>query len=243
MIKKFFIVPILLFTLLNPLAAVAKPVIDEFENKSYNLSDIKRALILPIKIEESVSVPPSEAFFAESLAQHWDEIVASGALDALFVIKTPEQIVSADEFVKGAASSQPLSRDAILERAIELSPEYVDAIVSLTVTDAKYGVVSHDARTNWDVGIGVGWGGYYRHGGWGYGVFLPPPSTSPAWDQSFAIGAIKIEVREVKSKEHSLVYGLSVKDSVPGGALPYTPSLTKVVDALLDTAAAHLSKK
>ncbi len=67
-----------------------------------------------------------------------------------FLVKTPEQIIERDDFIKGTVPTEKLSRDKAAEKALTLSPEYADAIMTATVTKCAYTANTHPQELVWD---------------------------------------------------------------------------------------------
>lgn len=232
MLKKFLLA-LAVFCIAFPLtAADAKPLIDIFRGSSSPQGKILTVLVAPAEV--SADVPEEEHFFAETLEQVWNE--ATGALEAgpRFIFRTMGQARDFERAFSGGAEAAAGSGElaAILG---------VDAVMTLTVTEAGRGIIAHDEQTRWNPGVRLG-GGYWR-GGWRPrgGVSLQR-ETIPAYDEFFSTVSLKIEIRDAKDGENTLLYGISARDAARGGMLPSAPSLTKMAEALVKTAVAELSK-
>lgn len=217
-------------------AADAKPQVDVYRNKSRDPGKIITVLAMPPVI--SAEVPEDEHFFAETLAQTWDEVISKDAANLRFIFKTPEQILEFDKLFTS------LSADAAEDsaaRALRLAPLYVDAVMTLTVTDAISGLISHAEQRRWNPGIAIGSG--YWHGGWHQrgGVILRS-ERSPAYDEFYSMVALKIEIRDARDGQDTLLYGISARDKTKSGMLVTLPSLTRLADAVIRAAAAELAK-
>lgn len=140
---------ILAFALISAVSpSMAKPVAEEFRNSGYDYSSIKTVLVLPVMYE--ISIPPSEPFLDDSVQQKWRELTSQEKSGFNFLVKTPEEIIEKDNFVKGTGPSEKLSRDKVAEKALSLSPEYADAILSATVTKCAYNTIHHPQELVWD---------------------------------------------------------------------------------------------
>ncbi|MCE5274684.1 MAG: hypothetical protein LLG43_06075, partial [Deltaproteobacteria bacterium] len=80
-------------------SSMAKPVAEEFRNNEYDYSSIKTVLVMPVMYE--ITTPPSEPFLDESVQQKWRELTSQEKSGFSFLVKTPEQIIERDDFVKG----------------------------------------------------------------------------------------------------------------------------------------------
>ena len=105
---------ILAFALISAVSpSMAKPVAEEFRNSGYDYSSIKTVLVLPVMYE--ISIPPSEPFLDDSVQQKWRELTSQEKSGFNFLVKTPEEIIERDNFVKGTGPSEKLSRDKAAE--------------------------------------------------------------------------------------------------------------------------------
>lgn len=141
---------LILSCILIPIASssMAKPVADEFRNKEYDYSSVKTVLVLPIMYE--ITMPPNEPFLDDSVQQKWRELTSQEKSGFNFLVKTPEQIIERNDFVKGTGPTEKMSRDKAAEKALTLSPEYTDAILSATVTKCAYSTIHHPQELIWD---------------------------------------------------------------------------------------------
>lgn len=234
--KKIFLYLTFFLLWTVPTAAAAKSVIDVFTDRSRDLDKIKIILALPVII--SADAPDSEHFFTETLAQTWNEITEREQAVRGFVVKTAEQVVAFEKQFSGGAD---LKETEIVPLAAKLAPDHADAVMTLTITEAFHGLISHGEQVHWSPGIGIG-GGYW-HGGWRpRGGVSIQRQTVPAYDEFYASGALKIEIRDAKDGKGTLLYGISARDTERSGMLPGNPSLTRLMDGLVRAAAAELSK-
>lgn len=85
-------------------SSMAKPAAEEFRNKEYDYSSIKSVLALPVMYE--ITIPPNEPFLDDSVQQRWRELTSQEKGGFSFLVKTPEQIIERDDFVKGTGPSE-----------------------------------------------------------------------------------------------------------------------------------------
>ena len=153
-----------------------------------------------------ISIPPSEPFLDDSVQQKWRELTSQEKSGFNFLVKTPEEIIERDNFVKGTGPSEKLSRDKAAEKALSLSPEYADAILSATVTKCAYNTIHHPsgARLGHKVREQIG----ICNGKWETrSVPVNYQKIKPAWDETSAVGAIRLELRT--RKDNTLIYGVN----------------------------------
>lgn len=239
MIKKsFFILSVFCAViLLMAGAAGAKPQIDVFRSSSRDLGKVKTILVMPVVL--SADAPENEHFFGETITQTWDDAIGKDEIGLRFIFKTPEQIL---EFEKLFTS---VSRDVAPEDygtlALSQASVHVDAVMTLTVTEAAQGIVTHDTQYRWNPTVRIG-GGHWR-GGWrNSGGVILHRETIPAYDEFYSAVALKIEIRDAKDGENTLICGISARDIAKGGMLAGSPSLTKLTDNLVRTAVSELVK-
>lgn len=217
-------------------AACAKPQTDIFRNSSRDTGKIMTVLVMPLVV--SAEVPDDEHFFTETLEQTWNEVITEKEAGLRFIFKTPEQILEFEKLFTSLSTDETEDEAA---RALALAPLYADAVMTLTVTEATRGIISHDAQRRWNPGVRLG-GGYW-HGGWHQrgGVILQSERI-PAYDEFYSLVALKIEIRDSKDGQNTLICGVSARDVAKNGMLPGSPSLTKLADTVVRAAAAELAK-
>jgi len=238
-LKKFLILfSAVLLIIFSAGSGYTKPVAEEFRNKDYDYRSIKTVLRMPVFYD--IQIPASEAFFDEAVQQKWAGLTEQGKNNLPFLIKTPDQVIERDNFVRGVQPSERLSPNKAAERAISLSPEYVDAVMTATVTKCGYETVHHPEEMTWQT--------RYENrpvlvnGKWeSCSVPVRYQQIKPEWDEKFACGTVKIELRT--SKENALVYGISV--TARTGEDPFTPlpSLTKHICNILENAVKRIPQK
>lgn len=237
--KKTLVIFSAVFLILSSvITAYAKPVAEEFRNKDYDYNSIKTVLRMPVLYD--IQIPLSEAFFDEAVQQKWTELTDNGKNNFPFLIKTPDQVIERDNFVRGVQSSEKLSTNKTAEKALSLSPEYVDAIITATVTKCGYENVHHPQEITWQT--------KYENrpvlvnGKWeSCSVPVRYQQIKPEWDEKFVCGTVKIELRT--AKENTLVYGVSV--TARTGEDPFTPlpSLTKHICNIIENSVKRIPKK
>lgn len=225
---------LLLCVALTATAACAKPVIDVFSNKSRDLGQIRTILVMPAIID--ANVPEQEHFFNETVSQTWSEVATQERFGSRFIVKTTEQIMDFERLFGNPYVSETAEPDPAIAAL------YVDAVMTLTVTEAYHGMISHEQQVKWRP-RSVGIGGGYWHGGWHpHGGISIQRDTVPAYDEIYATGVVKIEIRDARDGENTLLYGISARETEKSGMLPNTPSLTKLTDGLVREAAAEVKK-
>ena len=219
-------------------SSMAKPVAEEFRNKEYDYSSIKTVLVMPVMYE--ITIPPSEAFFDESVQQKWKELTSQEKSGFNFLVKTPEQIIERDGFIKGTAAAEKLNLDRAAEKALSLSPEYTDAIMTATVTKCAYTTVRHPQEIIWDTRYENR--SVYVNGKWETrSVPISYQKIKPAWDETFAVGAVRLEIRS--SKENTLIYGVNVIANTGEDLFTPLPTLTKHITNVLENTLKRVPKK
>ena len=230
---------ILAFALISAVSpSMAKPVAEEFRNSGYDYSSIKTVLVLPVMYE--ISIPPSEPFLDDSVQQKWRELTSQEKSGFNFLVKTPEEIIERDNFVKGTGPSEKLSRDKAAEKALSLSPEYADAILSATVTKCAYKTIHHPQELVWDTRYENR--SVYVNGKWETrSVPVNYQKIKPAWDETSAVGAIRLELRN--SKDNTLIYGVNVTATTAEDLFTPLPTLTKHITNIVENAVKRVPKK
>lgn len=219
-------------------SSMAKPVAEEFRNKEYDYSSIKTVLVMPVMYE--ITIPLSEAFFDDSVQQKWKELTSQEKSGFNFLVKTPEQIIERDGFVKGTGPTEKLNRDKAAEKALSLSPEYVDAIMTATVTKCAYTTLHHPQELVWDTRYENR--SVYVNGKWETrSVPISYQRIKPAWDETFAVGAARLEIRS--SKENTLIYGVNVIANTAQELFTPLPTLTKHITNVVENAVKRVPKK
>lgn len=229
----------LLFTLLIIAApASAKPVADEYRSSAYDFSSIKTVLVMPVMYD--VAVPSNEPFFDEKTSQRWRDLTAQGKMP--FLVKTPAEVVERENFVKGVAEPEMLSPTKTAERALALSNQYVDAVLTANVTKCGHNSIHHPQEIVWhtryerrDVWVRDHW---EQHE---YPVSYQ--EVKPAWDEVTTVGSVKLELRDAKSPDNTLIYGVSVTAETGGDLFTSAPSLTKHIGNILENAVKRIPKK
>ena len=219
-------------------SSMAKPVAEEFRNKEYDYSSIKTVLIMPVMYE--ISIPPSEPFLDDSIQQKWRELTSQEKGGFSFLVKTPEQIIERDDFVKGTGQTEKLSRDKAAEKALTLSPEYTDAIMTATVTKCTYVNVHHPQELVWDTRYENR--SVYVNGKWETrSVPITYQKIKPAWDETSAVGSVRLELRS--SKENTLIYGVNVNATTAEDLFSPLPTLTKHITNVVENTVKRVPKK
>ncbi len=219
-------------------SSMAKPAAEEFRNKEYDYSTIKSVLVLPVMYE--ITIPPNEPFLDDSVQQRWRELTSQEKSGFNFLVKTPEQVIERDAFVKGTDSPEKLSRDKAAEKALSLSPEYTDAILTVTVTKCSYTTVRHPQEIVWDTRYESR--SVYVNGKWETrSVPVSYQRIKPAWDETSALGAARLELRN--SRDNTLIYGVNVTASTAEDLFTPLPTLTKHISNVIENAAKRIPKK
>lgn len=218
--------------------SMAKPVADEFRNKEYDYSSIKTVLVLPVMYE--ITIPPNEPFLDDSVQQKWRELTSQEKSGFNFLVKTPEQTIERDDFVKGTAPTEKTGRDKAAEKALSLSPEYTDAILSATVTKCAYTTIHHPQEIVWDTRYENR--SVYVNGKWETrSVPISYQKIKPAWDETSATGAARLELRN--SKDNTLIYGVNVAATTGEDLFTPLPTLTKHITNIVENAVKRIPKK
>lgn len=218
-------------------AAYAKPQIDVYRHASSGQDKTVNVMAVPVII--SADVPEDEHFFAETIEQTWNEIIAKMENGRRFKVRTQEQIPDFEDYYF-AVSDGATEVEAALAAAMASIWTH-DAVMTLTITEAARGVVSREEQSNWIPEVRIG-GGYW-HGDWHpRGGVLLQKKTRPAYDEFYAVVALKIEIRDIKNGENTLLYGISAGEIAKSGMLPNQPSITKLAVSVLRAAAAELDK-
>ena len=219
-------------------SSMAKPVADEFRNKEYDYSSIKTVLVLPVMYE--ITMPPNEPFLDDSVQQKWRELTSQEKSGFNFLVKTPEQIIERNDFVKGTGPTEKISRDKAAEKALTLSPEYTDAILSATVTKCAYSTIHHPQELIWDTRYENR--SVYVNGKWETrSVPISYQKIKPAWDETSAIGAVRLELRN--SGDNTLIYGVNVTAGTTEDLFTPLPTLTKHITNIVENAVKRVPKK
>ena len=64
-----------------------------------------------------------------------------------------------------------------------------------------------------------------------------------AWDETATTGAVKLELRDSKSPEKTLLYGIAASEENEGGFFTPAPTITKHICNLLEYAVKTMVKK
>lgn len=231
---------LILSCILIPIASssMAKPVADEFRNKEYDYSSVKTVLVLPIMYE--ITMPPNEPFLDDSVQQKWRELTSQEKSGFNFLVKTPEQIIERNDFVKGTGPTEKMSRDKAAEKALTLSPEYTDAILSATVTKCAYSTIHHPQELIWDTRYENR--SVYVNGKWETrSVPISYQKIKPAWDETSALGAVRLELRN--SRDNTLIYGVNVTAGTAEDLFTPLPTLTKHITNIVENTVKRVPKK
>ena len=219
-------------------SSMAKPVADEFRNKEYDYSSVKTVLVLPVMYE--ITLPPNEPFLDDSVQQKWRELTSQEKSGFNFLVKTPEQIIERNDFVKGTGPTEKMSRDKAAEKALTLSPEYTDAILSATVTKCAYSTIHHPQELIWDTRYENR--SVYVNGKWETrSVPISYQKIKPAWDEKSALGAVRLELRN--SRDNTLIYGVNVTASTAEDLFTPLPTLTKHITNIVENTVKRVPKK
>ena len=219
-------------------SSMAKPVADEFRNKEYDYSSVKTVLVLPIMYE--ITMPPNEPFLDDSVQQKWRELTSQEKSGFNFLVKTPEQIIERNDFVKGTGPTEKISRDKAAEKALTLSPEYTDAILSATVTKCAYSTIHHPQELIWDTRYENR--SVYVNGKWETrSVPISYQKIKPAWDETSALGAVRLELRN--SRDNTLIYGVNVTAGTAEDLFTPLPTLTKHITNIVENTVKRVPKK
>lgn len=226
------------FIIMFASAAFPEARADVYRNSNYDLLKVKTVLLLPLIYD--ITIPETEAFFVEKVSQKWIDLINSSTDKLSFLIKTPVEIVARENFIKGVTEPEKLSSEKTLEKALSLSDQQVDAILSSTITQCSYSNTYHPEELVWRSRIErrrVKVDGKWRD------VEIPVRyhEIKPAWDETFAHGSLKIELRDSKTNE--LIYGISVVAKTGSGFLTPTPSLTKEISNVLEYAVKRIDLK
>lgn len=227
------------FFILTPTRAYAKPLIDVYMNHAHGLAGVTTVLVMPLVI--SADIPETEHFFRETVEQTWGEAITQEKIGSLFVVRTLEQVGDMESLLGNPPDGKQHQAE-MTARALELAPLYCDAIITLTITEARRGVMSHEERVRWNPGVRIG-GGYWRDSWRSHGGVILHRETVPAYDEFYATCSLKIEIRDAKDEANTLIYGISARDSERSNMLPHTPSLTKLLDNLIKVAVDEMAKK
>ena len=234
--KKLILSALLLMLIAVP--AFAKAEGEEYLNEKYDISKVKTALVMPLAYD--VPAPASEAFFNEKVSQKWNDIQGKIKDRFAFLLKTPQEIVERDNYIKGAAQTEMLSPQAALEKAISLSGEYVDAVMTPRVTMCGNSVIHHPEEVRWETRYRDE--EYYEDGKrHTRSVAYRYKNVTPARDERVSNGAVKIEIRD--SKTNDLIYGVSVTATTGEGFFSNAPSLTTHICNVLQNAADRMIKR
>jgi hypothetical protein len=235
-LKKLLISLFIIFIFTQSAFAAAKAEI--YKNKSYAFSEIKTAMFTPIQFE--ASVPTTEAFFNEKVSQKWKEFITSSQDKFPFLIKSHEDVIERNNFVKGVTEPETLSSEGILEKALSLSDQYVDAILSATIVQCNYNTIHHPQEIVWKT----------RNerrkvkikGEWEEVIFpVNYQEIKPAWDETFANASLIIELRDSKTNE--LIYGISTVAKTGAALFSSVPSLTDEVCNVLEYSVKRINLK
>lgn len=233
--KRILVLILLLLAFTAP--ACAKPSVDEFRREGLDIARLGTVLVMPVKY--AVSAPASEAFFDEAVSQKWREITAQTKLP--FLVKTPREIVERHNFVKGTASAD-LSAQQTEAEAASLAGQYVEAVLTATVTKCGVSTVHHPEEVTWDTR-------YEKRSVWvrdhweDHEFPVPYQRVNPAWDETSTVGAVKLELRDPRTPDNTLLYGVSAAAEAGDGFFSSAPTVTKHICNLLEYAVKTMAKK
>lgn len=234
--KRLFLSALLLILMAS--SAFAKADGDEFLNDRYDLSKLKTVLVMPLAY--GVQPPASEAFFNEKVGLKWKDIVVAMQGRFPFLLKSPEDLIVRDNYIKGVASADKLSPQAALEKALSLSSEYVDAILTPTITRCESSVIHHPEQVSWETRYREE--EYFEDGKRKTrSVSYQYKNVTPAWDERLSNGAVRFDLRD--SKSNDLIYGVAVTATTGGGLFSGAPSLTTHMSNVLQNASNRMIKR
>lgn len=237
MLKKFLLAFSIFCAVFSLTAADAKPQISVFRGDPRPQGKILTVLAAPAEI--SADVPENEHFFMETLEQVWNEVIDKMEANPRFIFRTEERVLDFENaFPETAGGTAERDEKPAATLAAIWS---TDAVMTLTVTEAITGIISHDEQTRWNPGVRLG-GGYWRGGWHPRGGVSIQRETVPAYDEFYSTVSLKIEIRDANDGQDTLLYGISARDTARSGMLPNAPSLTKMAEALVRAAAAELAK-
>lgn len=236
--KGFFILVLVSILLSFASASMGKPIAEEFRNKDYDYSSVKTVLLMPVMYE--ITIPTSEPFLDDSVQQKWKELNSQAKSGFNFIVKTPEQIIERDSFVKGTDPTEKLDRDKIAEKALSLCPEYTDAIMTATITKCEYTSIHHPQELVWETRYEDR--SVYIDGKWQTrSVPIRYQNIKPAWDEIFALGAVRLELRN--SKDNTLIYGVNVTANTSEDLFTALPTLTKHISNIIENTVKRIPRK
>lgn len=215
----------------------ASPRADEYRNKDYNIANLKTVLVLPVDCE--AQLPDSEAFFQEKLSQKWKDILSPSKSSFTFLTKTPADILERDNFIKDVKEPEKLSQGAVVNKAIMLADQYVDAVLTAVVTKCCYINIRHPEVVTWETRYetkSIWINGRYEQ----ISVPYQYRRVKPEWIEQIASSAVKLELKDSKTKE--LIYGISVTADTGDDLFTRAPSLTTQACNVLENAAKRMMK-
>lgn len=224
--KKFL--RVLAFAFIFAAACCTAAGAEEFRNKDFDFSSLKTVLVMPVQYD--ANVPANEAFFTERTQQKWRELTDPDKAKINFLSKTPQDIVSRDSFITGKSVNASLTPALIAARAVQLAPQYVDAILRMDVTQCEYRYVHHPEETYWDTRYETQ---SVRVDGKWVDVQVPIryQRVRQAWDETFACVTVKLEMSDAKTGK--LLYGNQLSAQNSGGLFSSAPSLTDETCSLM----------
>ena len=228
---------VLLFLLVLAAPVFAKPVTSEYRGDGFDVKKLGSVLVMPISYD--LLTPQPEPFFDETVSQKWRDNTAQ--MPVPFLVKAPADIFSRDNSGKGAAP-QDLSGQQTADRARQLAGEYVNAVLTASVTQAGVNVIHHPEEVTWRTR-------YVKRDVWVYDHWeqhefpVEYQDVKPAWDETATTGAVKLELRDSKSPEKTLLYGIAASEENEGGFFTPAPTITKHICNLLEYAVKTMVKK
>lgn len=236
--KMLFALIVLISTLSFAPPSSAKPVADEFRNNEYDYSSVKTVLVMPVIY--GTEIPDSEPFLDDTLQQKWKELTSPEKGTFNFLVKTPDQIIERESFVKGTEAPEKSNREGFMSTALSLASEYVDAVMTATVTKCGYQTFNHPQEVVWDTRYERR--SYYINGKWETrSVPISYQRIKPAWDEKFAVGTVRLELRD--SKDNTLIFGANVTAATAGDLFNPLPTLTKHIVNIVENTVKRVPQK
>lgn len=127
-----------------------------------------------------------------------------------------------------------------MSTALSLAPEYVDAVMTATVTKCGYQTFNHPQEVVWDTRYERR--SYYINGKWETrSVPISYQRIKPAWDEKFAVGTVRLELRD--SKDNTLIFGANVTAATAGDLFNPLPTLTKHIVNIVENTVKRVPQK
>lgn len=238
-LPKFAIIVLTLF-LAIPSVACALPVAQEYRNSSFSFQKIKTVLVMPLKMPAKFSEPQ----LAAKVKYRWGELINMKRGAGGYAILTPDQLLKKHYAAQKISPKRWGSELQKISYINGIAPRYVDAVLTLTITDCDYISVRHPQRLasgdeyeevkDWD-----------EHGRITVRKELVTDRTlRPAWTENFAEAACRAELWSIKGGTHTLLYSCEVSERL-GGALSgeKSPSLEKAAFGVMEHAVKRVPVK